>query len=290
MKGWILDYESFAAHDGPGIRMVVFLKGCPLRCIWCHAPESQSGKPELLYQEEHCLKCGRCQNVYTALPSTAFSAEQLDLASRCPLRAVSVAGQLVSAGSVIAEAEKNRIFFNESGGGLTVSGGEPLFQPGFTLEILKLAAEKNINCCIETCGFGSYDDLKRFIPYTGIFLYDYKHCDPDAHRKLTGHDNTLIMENLRKLNADGARIILRCPLIPGINDHRQHLHAIASLANEFDGIEAIHIEPFHPMARGKYQALKRPYGDLPEDFPSAATVDSYLAVISAETVKPVIIA
>ena len=290
MNGWILDYEHFATHDGPGVRLVVFLKGCPLRCIWCHTPESQSGQPELLYMEKHCLKCGLCQNVYTALPANAFSAEQLVLAARCPVRAVSVAGQSVSAESVVAEAAKDKIFFAESAGGLTISGGEPLFQVEFTLAILQLAKKQNINCCIESCGFGSYDNLKRFIPYTDIFLYDYKHSDPATHRALTGQDNTLIMENLRKLDADGARIILRCPLIPGINDQQHHLHTIAALANELEHVEAIHIEPYHPMARGKYQALKRQYDDLPADFPSAATINAYRTIISSRTSKPVIIA
>jgi pyruvate formate lyase activating enzyme len=171
---------------------------------------------------------------------------------------------------------------------LTISGGEPLFQAEFTLEIARLVKEKNISCCIETCGFGSYDKLKKLLPYTDIFLFDYKVTDAGLHRKFTGQDNKLILENLRKLDADGARIILRCPLIGGMNDQLSHLHAIAQLAEELPHVEAVHVEPYHPMARGKYQALGLSFDGLPENFPDADTVEYYISTISANTSKPVL--
>lgn len=287
MTGLILDYEHFAVHDGPGIRLVVFLKGCPLRCRWCHTPESQRGDPELLYCRERCLDCGSCGGLSRRLPLTSFSAEELSLARRCPVRAVVASGVPATAEEVVAEAAKERMFFSESGGGLTVSGGEPLFQAEFTLEIVRAAAARNIRCCIETCGYGRYEDLKKLLPYTDIFLYDCKASDPEQHRKFTGVDNTLILENLRKLNADGARIQLRCPLIPGVNDRKEHLLAIAALAEELEHVEAVHVEPFHPMARGKYQNLNRPYENLPKDFPTEAEIGYYVDTIARHTGKPV---
>lgn len=290
MNGLILDCKHFAAHDGPGIRLVVFLKGCPLRCKWCHTPESQHRLPEVMYHQNRCLDCGRCGEIRRQLPLTSPSEIRLEQLRRCPVNAVSLAGNWTTAESIVAEAEKEKIFFDESNGGLTISGGEPLFQADFTLEILKLAAAKNINCCIETCGFGNYDDLKRFLPYTDIFLYDCKASSPEVHKKLTGQSNELILENLRKLDADGARICLRCPLIPGINDQTDHLNAIAQLANELPHVEAIHIEPYHPMARGKYQALQREFADLPEDFPDGATLEYYIKTISGKTAKEVVLA
>ena len=289
ISGTVLDFEHFAIHDGPGIRIVVFLKGCPLRCIWCHTPESQHREQELLFYEDRCIGCGCCGNVFDKLPLASPSQEQLDAVSRCPVRAVSVAGKEMTVDAVAAELEKEIMFFNESVGGLTISGGEPLFQFEFTLELAKRAKELGTGCCIETCGYGKFEHLKQLMPYTDIFLYDYKATAPELHRKLTGVDNSLILENLRKLNASGAKIILRCPLVPGVNDQEEHLCAIAAIANELEHVEAIHIEPFHPMARGKYQALKRSCPGIPEEFPSADTIEHWKAVISAHTGKQVLI-
>lgn len=289
MNGVILDYEHFATHDGPGIRLVVFLKGCPLRCKWCHTPESQRQETELLYFREHCLGCGSCNSIFRQRPLISPSREQFKQIANCPVHAVSAAGKIVTAAEIAAVAEKEKIFFDE-GGGLTISGGEPLFQAEFTLEIARLVNEKNISCCIETCGFGSYDKLKKLLPYTDIFLFDYKATDAGLHRELTGQDNKLILENLRKLDVDGARIILRCPLIGGMNDQLSHLHAIAELAEELPHIEAVHVEPYHPMARGKYLALGLSFDGLPETFPDADTVNHYIRTISANTSKPVLLA
>ena len=287
MTGTILNIEHFAVHDGPGIRTVVFLKGCPLRCLWCHTPESQRREFELLYNSEHCLDCGSCQQLCRQLPLADPDAEQLTLAGNCPTGALSVAGMEMSAAQVIEEVEKDRIFFQESSGGLTISGGEPLFQAEYTLEIMRLASEKGIRCCVETCGFGDFKYLQQFSSYTDIFLYDIKATDGELHRKLTGVDNALILENLQKLNDLGANIILRCPLIPGVNDDEKHLLAIARLAEKLSNVRAVHVEPYNPLAKSKYRQLNRADGGIPEDFPADETVRHYLSTIASGTSKPV---
>ena len=289
ITGTVLDFEHFAIHDGPGIRMVVFLKGCPLRCIWCHTPESQRREQEVLFFRENCIGCGSCGQIFEELPLASPSQEQLDAVSRCPVQAVKAAGKEVTVKSVIAELEKETMFFNESGGGLTISGGEPLFQFEFTLELAKRAKERGIGCCIETCGYGKFELLEQLIPYTDIFLFDYKANGDELHRELTGVGNSLIMANLRKLNAAGARIILRCPLVPGVNDQEEHLRSIANIANELERVEEIHVEPYHPMARGKYQALKRRCDGIPEEFPAAERIEHWISVISAHTEKAVVV-
>lgn len=289
MNGSILNIEHFAVHDGPGIRMVVFLKGCPLHCIWCHTPESQSGKIELVYQEEYCIHCGSCMGLAGRLPRSDVSEADRRLVEKCPARALRTAGEIVSAQDVIDEAVKEKKFFDESNGGLTVSGGEVLFQPEFTLELLKSAKDNNISCCLETCGFGKYDDLMNFLPFTQIFLYDFKASNPEIHHRLTGVDNILIKENLENLSNDGARIHLRCPLIPEVNDSIEHLIDIADTAEKLPGIEEVHIIPYHPMALGKYKMLKRKCPDLPSVFPPQSTIDFYVETIAKHTGKPVLI-
>lgn len=288
MKGLILDIEHFAVHDGPGIRQVIFLKGCPLRCLWCHTPESQSGNTEMTYQQEHCLHCGICGNLFEKLPAENLTEKEINLTEKCPSNAIKTAGFRANAGEIIAEAVKERMFFDESDGGLTISGGEPLFQADFTTELLHEAAANNIRCCVETCGYGKFEYLEKWLPLTEIFLYDFKVSDPALHKKLTGADNLIIRENLQRLNDKGARIQLRCPLIPGINDADDHLLNIAETAEKLSGIEAVHIIPYHPMARSKYQQLGRSYENLPQDFPPQEKIDHYIKKISANTSKPVI--
>ena len=288
MNGMILDLEHFAVHDGPGIRLVVFLKGCPLHCLWCHTPESQRREAEITFHKSRCIGCGSCRRLFDELPlKNVADASQIERALRCPAKALEVFGKNVSAEWIVAEAMKEKAFFDESGGGLTISGGEPLFQPEFTLEVLRLAHAKGIRCCIETCGFAQYEKLRACLPYTEQFLFDYKATGNELHQKLTGVNQTLILDNLRRLNADGARIILRCPLIPNINDADEHLLAIASLAEDMEHVEAVHVEPYNPLAIGKYEMLGREVPEIPREFPKEEVIQGWWTILQAHTHKPV---
>ena len=250
-------------HDGPGIRTIVFMKGCPLSCIWCHNPESRDFRPTLGYSAERCIGCGRC--------ATACSAHSFDggvhridrtvcegrgaCVSVCPTGALALYGKEVTAAEVMEEVMRDRAFYKTSGGGLTVSGGEPLGQPDFLCELLTLAKQSGLNTCLETCGYTSREVIGRVAPLVDLFLYDFKESDPALHEKFTGVSNERIISNLRYINSLGKRIVLRCPIIPGLNDRREHLVAIADLAASLECVEEINLMAYHLLGTGKYAEL-----------------------------------
>ncbi len=298
MSGMVFNIEKFAAHDGPGIRTVVFLKGCPLRCLWCHSPESQHPDREIQYRRELCVSCGQCitpcdKHCHQLVDGRhVFDRQNCSGCGRCVAQCVigslSLVGTEMTALEVIDVVLQDKMFYDESGGGMTISGGEPLFQAEFTLELLKHAALQGISSCVETCGFGDYAGLKSWLPYMDYFLFDYKAADPILHKKLTGVDNHLILRNLKKLNADGAKIILRCPLIPGVNDSQEHLLSIARLADRLENVREIHLEPYNPLAAGSYECLGIEAPLQLTGFPSDGIVELWRKTISTATEKTVI--
>ena len=297
MRGMVFNIENFATHDGPGIRTVVFLKGCPLRCIWCHSPESQQSFGEILFQQELCSSCGLC---ISACPNDChqlvdgrhvFDRANCsgcgECATQCITNALRMTGSEMTVQEVMKEVLKDKMFYDESGGGMTVSGGEPLFQADFTLELLKEASLQGISSCVETCGFGDYACLESWLPYTEFFLFDYKVTDSRLHKELTGVDNRIILSNLEKLNMGGAKIILRCPLIPGVNDGQEHLQGIARIAERLENVVEINIEPYNPLATGSYESLgQKPPLSL-DCFPENDTVENWRKIIGQFTCKPV---
>jgi pyruvate formate lyase activating enzyme len=287
-SGVVFDIRRFSVHDGPGIRTTVFLKGCPLRCPWCHNPEGLSAAPELVWRAERCTRCGSC---IAACPEEALEwvddVPALD-ATRCTLCAIcadecyaqarEVMGRVMDADAVLAQVERDRPFYEESGGGVTFSGGEPLAQPEFLAELLGRARACGIHTALDTCGYAPWNALDRLRSNVDLFLYDLKVVDNERHRSVTGVSNTLILDNLERLAALARRIVLRVPLVPGITDDDANLHAIGTLAARL-GVERVVVLPFHRLGRDKYARLGRTYEVSTIALPTDAHVARALHVL-----------
>jgi len=267
----ILSIQRFCLHDGPGIRTTVFLKGCPLTCLWCHNPESQAERPELLFDKQKCLGCGAC---LTACPQGVIVVDGAlgaggtvnraaclycgQCQDACPSGARQVLGRYKAAEEVLTEILGDRVFYETSGGGVTISGGEPLRASHFLTSLLALCKAYGLHTAVDTSGFAPLDAFLAILPHTDLFLYDIKHMDNDMHLRLTGVGNELILANLRALSRLHRNIVLRVPLIPGLSDDLGHLSRIRALALEL-GLTSINLLPYHPFASGKYERMQLPY-------------------------------
>lgn len=294
MNGTIFNIQKFCVNDGPGIRTTVFLKGCPLRCAWCHNPESQVADSEIMFYEDKCVSCGRCVSLCKMGCHTLQNGVHMfdrGNCSRCfkcveiGCGALEKAGQSISSEEVIDEVLKDKIFYDNSGGGITLSGGEPLFQIDFALDLLKMAKELGLHTVIETCGFTSEKNMKKAAEYVDLFLFDYKETDSRLHKEFTGVDNSVILKNLELLDSLKKKIILRCPVIPGYNDRQEHFKGICSVANRFDSILHIELEPYHSFGEGKYSSLGRK--SLNAVMPSEEEKNSWITEIKKNTCKEV---
>ena len=297
VTGVAFNLQKFCINDGPGIRTTLFLKGCPLDCAWCHNPESKRFAPQLGYMAEKCVGCGAC---VAACPAGchAISPEghSLDRAActvcgacvaACPARSLEAIGYTVTVEGVLEDFLKDAPFYETSGGGVTVSGGEPFAQFPFLLALLKACKAAGLHTAVETCGFTTAEHLTEAAPYIDLFLYDYKETDSALHRRFTGQDNARILDNLALLDRLGAAVILRCPLIPGYNDREEHLRGIAAAAERFTCVQAVEVEPYHPLGSGKSARIGEQYALAALSFPPAEDVQAWIAVISAHTGKPV---
>jgi pyruvate formate lyase activating enzyme len=265
VEGNIFDIKKYAIHDGPGIRSTVFFKGCPLACRWCHNPEGLTVESQRIYRQERCIGCGECIQIcpQKGLTQTAAGVARdpakCDLcqtcADHCPSEAIEFVGRKVTVDEVIAEIKKDIAFYDESGGGITFSGGEPLMQPEFLLQLLEACAELDLHRTVDTTGYADSELLLQVAQKTDLFLYDLKLMDAAKHRDFTGVSNRRILYNFRMLAKYGARIQVRVPIIPGINNDAENIDRTAALVSDLPGVEQIAILPFHNSARGKYGRL-----------------------------------
>ncbi len=248
MNAVVFEIGKFATHDGPGIRTVVFLKGCPLRCTWCHSPESWKAEPEQ-YPDG------------------------------------TIVGKVMSSDEILAEVLKDKDFYEVSGGGLTVSGGEPLFRAEFLVELLAKAKAAGLSTAVETSGYAPPAAIEKVAAVCDLWLFDVKGLDPEKHRAHTRVDNAPILRNLRWLDAHGAKIVLRCPMIPGVNDFPANLAALGKLADELKGIERIDVEPYVPYGIDKARKLGLTVYEAPMPPPEYGS--GVVSVLAKQTKKPV---
>jgi pyruvate formate lyase activating enzyme len=275
-SGWIFNIQRFSVHDGPGIRTTVFLKGCPIRCLWCSNPESQRMEPQIVYWHERCIRCDACVAV---CPQSAIEVdeaghkrvlqERCDLCGRCLEEcyagALEQIGRLATVDEVLSLVEEDRLFYDQSAGGVTLSGGEPTIQPRFSQRLLQGCQERGIHTTIDTCGHAPWDAWEALLPYLDLILYDLKEIDPARHERYVGVSNELIVDNLRRLARTDKPVIVRRPVIPGYNDDEESIRALARFVQELGTVHEIDLLPYHRFGQGKYERLGMgyPMGDEP---------------------------
>lgn len=286
-KGLIFDIQSYAIHDGPGVRTLVFMKGCPLKCWWCHNPEGGSSDPEIMYTEfkcvSDCLNCiGICSENALVYDDKLIDVDRTkcnlcgDCTEACPTGAIRYIGKWVDSDEILKEIEKYTQLYDNSGGGVTFSGGEPLFQPQFLRESLILCKKHRIKTALETTGYSSREVLESMLPYTDLFLYDIKLSDSDNHRHYTGVPNELIKSNLKFLveNGYGSKIVLRFPIIPGITGTRENVRGWVEFLSNLKNmsIRSINLLPFHDVGE-KFKRLGLEYKMKVHAAPDQETLD-----------------
>lgn len=251
VKGRIFDIQRYSIHDGGGIRTIVFLKGCPLRCKWCCNPEGQR-----------------------------YNVEKMTLGGK-----EKIVGQDVTVGEIIDIVERDRIYYRRSGGGLTLSGGESLTQPDFAVALLKTAKERGINTAMESTGFADFSVISRYLPYLDLYLMDIKHMNSAKHKEFTSQPNELILENAKKITDAGARLIVRTPVIPTFNATKEEIGEIAKFASSLKGVTQMHILPYHRIGTDKYKGLNRDYSLTGIEPPSKELMNELLEVVNSYGLK-----
>lgn len=282
MEGYIFDIKHFAVHDGPGIRTTVFLKGCPLKCVWCHNPESILTEKQLGFIEHKCVSCGACvavcpegahyfdeQNTHKFDRSKCVSCGKCTDA--CRVDALTLYGKYMSPQEILNDVMDDIDFYESSGGGVTLSGGECLMQPDFCVELLKKLKDNGIHTAVDTCGFVSKATLDKVIPYTDIFLYDLKAIDEDVHVKCTSQPNKVILENLKYIDNLGCKTEIRIPFVPGYNDGE--IEKMGEFLSTLNNVTGVRVLAYHNYAGTKYKSLDME-NTMPQIVPTPEQVEN----------------
>ena len=282
-----IDIKRFAVHDGPGIRTTLFLKGCSLRCIWCHNPESRFMQPELAIHYPKCTCCGECAKVCSChkIVNGVHEFERSackacgKCTEACPSGALELFGKTMTVEEAAEKLLEDRIFYADNGG-ITLSGGEPLLHSRFCAELLKIMKGEGIHCAVDTCGNVPWSAFETVLPYTDMFLYDFKCADSEKHRQLTGSGNELILENLKKLNGTGKNIEIRMIMVPEHNMSEDDLKAAGAFLAPLQNISAVRLLAYHSLARSKFKAVGHP-----DTMPEVASPDVNALENAAETLR-----
>ena len=297
LNGYIFNIQRFSVHDGPGIRTNVFLKGCPLRCIWCHNPEGLRPVPQIRYSSDKFSSCGDCASV---CPSGAHTFDSnmhyynfdkclscMRCSLLCPSDALQADGEEKSVEDIINAVISDRDYYNKSGGGMTLSGGEPFYQPDFAVAVLRAAKELGIHTAVETCGIASSSVFESAAPYVDLFLFDYKVTGEERHKELTGASQVQILKNLDLLEKLGSQVILRCPVIPGINDNDEHYRGIAHIADSHININEINIMPYHSLgiAKGIKVGIKPAFSAESMSYDTAEKIKAEIKKYTFKSIK-----
>ena len=292
---YIFNIQKFSTHDGDGVRTTIFFKGCPLRCMWCHNPESQHYYKELIFHQHKCTACGRCvakckqgansivdgKIVFDRPKCTACGV----CTDWCITEARELAGKEYTVDALVKEAMKDKIFYEQSGGGVTLSGGEVMASQhmDYVEEVCRKLHENGVSVFIDTSGYTDYKNLKRILPYVDVFLYDIKVMDPKDHKKFIGVDNSLILENLKKLSDEGAGLYIRLPIIQQVNATDEHIESVIHFLKE-NNIHArqVNLLPYHDIGKGKYASLDMEYHDDEMSVPVSELMEHFKSMFEEQ--------
>ena len=265
----VLGIQRMTIHNGPGLRTLVLFKGCPLHCLWCSTPESQKPEPEIAVYPNKCIHCNHCLDV-CALNAISLSKDTLSInrslcnqcgkcTQPCYAEALKILGQPMTPEELFEEVRRDSVMYKHSGGGVTISGGEPLLNPDFNEQFIDAAKTEGINIGVDTCGFVPWTAIEPILHHVSFFLWDIKIMDPLAHRKLTGVSNKLILSNARRISERGVPIYIRVPLIPGFNDSEENIRATCKFAQTLKSVVEVSILPLHHLGKARYESLERNY-------------------------------